>query len=71
MVPGFWDAGRLWYQTVRAASAYLEVPGDVGACQDSRGRREEDGEHAKEATIDASPVGDQVLNKNVPWKTNT
>lgn len=67
MVPGFRDAGPLWYQT---ASAYLEVPGDVGTCQDSCGRREEDGEHAKEATIVASPVGYEVLNKNVSWKTN-
>lgn len=55
---------------VRTASAYLEVPGDVGPCQYASGRREEDGEHAKEATIDTSPVGYQVLNKNVPWKTN-
>lgn len=69
MIPGFLHAGPLWYETV-TASAYLEVPGDVGPCQDAGGRREEDGEHAKEAAIDASPVGHQVLHKNVPWKAN-
>ena len=48
--------------------AHLEVPRDVGSCQDTCGRGEEDGKHSEEAAIHASPFRHQVLDKNVRWK---
>lgn len=47
---------------------YLQVTRDVGTCQDSSCRGEENGKHAKERCILSSPVGQEVLGKYITCK---
>ena len=48
-------------------SRYLQVSGDVDPGQDADGGGEEDGEHAEEAAVWASPVWQQVGQEDLTW----